>query len=118
MSSRLVRRLVSEETAMGAAETSDEGLLERFLTGEELESQDAFRALVKRHGPRVLGICRHVLDREHDAEDAFQATFLTLARKGASIRNRRVLASWLHEVAHRVALRARARAGRRRLIES
>jgi RNA polymerase sigma factor (sigma-70 family) len=117
MSSRLARRLVSEDTAVGAAETSDEDLLARFLTGEELESQDAFRALVKRHGPKVLGICRHVLDREHDAEDAFQATFLTLARKGASIRNRRVLAGWLHEVAHRVALRARARASRRRTME-
>jgi RNA polymerase sigma factor (sigma-70 family) len=58
-----------------------------------------------------------VLDREHDAEDAFQATFLTLARKGASIRNRRVLAGWLHEVAHRIALRARARANRHRTLE-
>src|SRR5207248_1099652 len=57
------------------------------------------------------------LDRDHDAEDAFQATFLVLARKGASIRNRRALAGWLQEVAYRIALRARARAGRRRACE-
>jgi RNA polymerase sigma factor (sigma-70 family) len=65
----------------------------------------------------VLGICRHVLSQHHDAEDAFQATFLVLARKGGSIRNRRVLAGWLHEVAHRIAVRARASAVRRRTIE-
>ena len=85
-------RLIHDGTVMDPAGLPDEDLLEQFLSGEELESQDAFRALVERHGPRVLATCRHVLDREHDAEDAFQATFLTLARKGASIRNRRVLA--------------------------
>jgi RNA polymerase sigma-70 factor (ECF subfamily) len=95
----------------------DEDLLERFLRGEALESQDAFRALVLRHGPSVLGVCRHVLSRDHDAEDAFQATFLVLARKGASISDPRVLSSWLREVAYRTALRARARTSRRRAIE-
>ena len=55
----------------------------------------------------VLGICRHVLNEEHEAEDAFQATFLVLAQKGGSIRNRTVLAGWLHEVARRIAIKAR-----------
>jgi RNA polymerase sigma factor (sigma-70 family) len=96
---------------------ADEDLLERFLRGGAIEAQDAFRALVRRHGPSVLGVCRHVLVRDHDAEDAFQATFLALARKGATIADRRVLSSWLREVAYRTALRARARAGRRRAIE-
>jgi RNA polymerase sigma factor (sigma-70 family) len=98
-------------------EISDENLLEQFLHGEEFDSQAAFRALVERHGPMVLGICRHVLNQHHDAEDAFQATFLVLARKGSSIRNPRVLAGWLHEVAHRIAVKARASAVRRRTLE-
>jgi len=103
---------------MGCADDlSDELLLEIYLGGEEIESQEAFRALVVRHGPMVLGICRHVLNEHHEAEDAFQATFLVLARKGALIRNRRVLAGWLHEVAHRIAIKARASAARRRIIE-
>jgi RNA polymerase sigma-70 factor (ECF subfamily) len=98
-------------------ELSDESLLERFLNGDAIDSQEAFRALVVRHGPMVLGTCRHVLAELHDAEDAFQATFLVLARKGALIRNRRVLAGWLHEVANRIAIKARASAARRRTLE-
>jgi len=101
----------------GAEELSDERLLELYLSGEAVNSQEAFRALVVRHGPMVLGICRHVLNEHHDAEDAFQATFLVLARKGASIHNRRVLAGWLHEVAHRIAIKARASSARRRTRE-
>jgi RNA polymerase sigma factor (sigma-70 family) len=100
-----------------AGELSDEDLLEQFLNAEDSRSQEAFRSLVERHGPMVLGICRHVLGQHHDAEDAFQATFLVLARKGGSIRNRRVLAGWLHEVAHRIAVKARGSAIRRRTIE-
>ena len=97
----------TEQTAF-ADEHSDEDLLEQFLNAEESGSQRAFGALVERHGPMVLGICRHVLSQHQDAEDAFQATFLVLAKKGGSIRNRRVLAGWLHEVAHRIAVKARA----------
>ena len=84
---------------------------------KRIASQEAFRILVGRHGSRVLGICRHILNREHDAEDAFQATFLALARNGASIRDRCALASWLHEVAYRTALKTRARRSRRQTVE-
>jgi len=93
---------------------SDEELLVRFLDGEGLSSEQAFRAIVARHGPMVMGVCRHALHHEHDAEDAFQATFLTLARKADTIRDRQVLSSWLYEVAYRIAIRARANTARRR----
>jgi len=96
------------------ADSSDEELLLQFLDGDGLSSEEAFRAIVARHGPMVMGVCRHALHHEHDAEDAFQATFMTLARKADTIRDRRVLSSWLYEVAYRVAIRARSRAARRR----
>jgi RNA polymerase sigma factor (sigma-70 family) len=117
MASALAERHTKHGVKVFADDLPDEDLLEQFLNAEESESQEAFRALVERHGPMVLGICRHVLSQHHDAEDAFQATFLVLARKGGSIRNRRVLAGWLHEVAHRIAVKARASAVRRRTIE-
>ena len=96
------------------AGSSDEELLDRFVDGDEESSESAFRAIVGRHGPMVMGVCRHALHHEHDAEDAFQATFLTLSRKADTIRDRRVLSSWLYEVAYRIAIRARAGASRRR----
>jgi RNA polymerase sigma factor (sigma-70 family) len=77
----------------------------------------AFEALVRRHGPMVLGVCRRVLQHAQDAEDAFQATFLVLARKAPSIRQRELVGNWLYGVAHRIALSARAAAGRRRALE-
>jgi RNA polymerase sigma-70 factor (ECF subfamily) len=117
MANTLLRSQIKLDVKERAEGLSDGTLLERFLTGTEVESQDAFRALVVRHGPMVFGICRHVLSEEHDAEDAFQATFLVLAQKGATIRDRRVLAGWLHEVAHRIAIKARASAARRRNLE-
>jgi RNA polymerase sigma factor (sigma-70 family) len=117
MAGMSAKRLIRDGMVAHPVGLPDEDLLERFLGGEELEAQEAFRALIERHGPRVLGICRHVLAREHDAEDAYQATFLTLARRGSTIRNRQALAGWLHEVAHRVALRAHARERRRRFVE-
>jgi RNA polymerase sigma-70 factor (ECF subfamily) len=92
----------------------DDELLDRFLGGHGHASAEAFRALVLRHGPMVMGVCRHVLRLEQDSEDAFQATFLALARKGDTIRNQRVLAGWLHEVAYRIAIRSRANTSRRR----
>jgi RNA polymerase sigma factor (sigma-70 family) len=117
MGSALAERRRQHALDAGADELSDEYLLDQFLNGLEAESQEAFGTLVERHGPMVLGICRHVLQAHHDAEDAFQATFLVLARKGGSIRNGRVLAGWLHEVAHRIAIKAKASAARRRTLE-
>jgi RNA polymerase sigma factor (sigma-70 family) len=117
MTGALAQRRVQHEAEEGARDMSDHGLLERYLTGDEAASGVAFQALVERHGPMVLGICRHILNEEHDAEDAFQATFLVLAQKGGSIRNRTVLAGWLHEVAHRIAVKARVSVVRRRSLE-
>ena len=90
----------------------DEQLIEQFLNGARDEAETAFEVLVKRHGPMVLGVCRQILNRHEDAEDAFQATFLALARKAGTIRDPRVLGGWLYEVAFRIAIRAKARADR------
>ncbi len=90
----------------------DGQLIDQFLTGQKEDSESAFETLVKRHGPMVLGVCRHVLRRDQDAEDAFQATFLVLARKADTIHNREILGCWLYEVAYRTAIRARERRAR------
>ena len=91
----------------------DAQLLERFVAGRDEAGEMAFRALVERHGPMVLRVCQSVLGDRHEAEDAFQVTFLVLARKAGSIRKQRSLGSWLHGVAHRVALRGQTAARRR-----
>src|SRR5262245_9151250 len=110
-----VMRQVRELAAPGdTAAASDAHLLDRFrASGDEA----AFATLVQRHGPMVLGVCRRVLRHHQDAEDAFQATFLVLARKAASIRRRTALASWLYGVARRVAADARRAAIRRQARE-
>lgn len=107
----------SAERGVDFEALSDEQLLQRFLRQGGEGADLAFRTLVVRHGPMVLGVCRNVLREAHDAEDAFQATFLVLARKGKTIRDGRVVGRWLYEVAYRIAVRARSLAARRRAQE-
>ena len=97
-------------------EPTDEQLIDQFLAGKHEGAQSAFERLVNRHGSTVMAVCRHVLKQEQDAEDVFQATFLRLARRAATIQNPRVVGSWLREVAFRNALRLRAQVVRRRAL--
>jgi RNA polymerase sigma factor (sigma-70 family) len=98
-----------------AATLSDRGVEDGQLVDLFVQHRDeaAFAALLLRHGPMVLGVCRRVLGHYHDAEDAFQATFLILARKAASVQPPDQVGHWLYGVAHRTALAARRAAARR-----
>jgi RNA polymerase sigma factor (sigma-70 family) len=96
-------------------EWTDRQLLDDFAARR---NEAAFTALVSRHGPMVLRVCRRVLHHEQDAEDAFQATFLVLARNTGSIRKRDAVADWLHGVAYRTAMQAKRSAARRRNHEA
>ncbi len=109
---RLIQTLYSVGT-LGAL--TDHELLELFLTRDGDVAEDAFAVLVDRHGPMVLSVCRRMLRGSHDAEDAFQAAFLILARRAASIGRREKLAGWLHGVAVRTASESRRRAARERI---
>ncbi len=93
---------------------SDGQLLDRFV---ERSDASAFEAIVERYGPLVWGVCRRVLRHHHDAEDAFQATFLVFARRAASILSREKLGNWLYGVAYQTALKVRATRGKRRVRE-
>jgi RNA polymerase sigma factor (sigma-70 family) len=93
---------------------ADAHLLERFVAGRDMA---AFEALAQRYGPLVLGVCRRVLGNTHDAEDAFQATFLIFARRAATIQSQGAVGSWLCGTAYRVSLKARAGIARRRAQE-
>jgi RNA polymerase sigma factor (sigma-70 family) len=109
----VVRHIRKLAAAPGAGWTDGE-LLERFGACRD---EDAFAALVQRHGSLVWSVCRNVLHHDHDAEDAFQATFLVLARNAGTIRKREALASWLHGVAFRSAMQVKRDAARRRFHE-
>ena len=105
--------LTSQED--GSDRWPDDRLLDAFVRTRD---ESAFAELVARHGPMVYAVCRRVTGHAHDAEDAFQAAFLVLASKGASVRQQGSLASWLYQVAYRIALKARADAARRRVLET
>jgi RNA polymerase sigma factor (sigma-70 family) len=111
-------RWLAHRGAAGAARAEraqgDGQLLERFVNRQD---QVAFEELVRRHGPMVLGVCQRLLGNAHDAEDAFQATFMVLVRRARAVRPRDLVGNWLYGVACRVALSAQARSSRRRARE-
>ncbi len=108
---KLRRRLARDECAAA----TDADLLERFRACRD---EEAFAELVRRHGPMVLGVCRRLLRNADDADDAFQATFLVLVRRGSAVRQLGSVGSWLYGVARRTALEARRSAARRRVKEA
>jgi RNA polymerase sigma factor (sigma-70 family) len=103
-------------TSGAVGSLSDGELLDRFVSGGATDAESAFGALIRRHGSMVFSVCRSVLRDRHEAEDAFQATFLVLARGARSIRRREALGAWLHGVARRVSVRAKQSGVRRRAI--
>jgi RNA polymerase sigma factor (sigma-70 family) len=111
----VVRHIRNLAAGPVTSEPTDGALLRAFLACND---QVAFEALMRRHGAMVLRVCRRVLGDVHNAEDAFQATFLTLAQQAHSIRKKESLASWLHGVAYRMATHAHRAAVRRRRHES
>jgi len=113
--SQVVRQLRGVVAARETAGLTDADLWERYVQERD---DAAFETLVRKHGPMVLGVCRRILRNEQDAEDAFQATFLVLVRKAASLRSPHTIANWLHGVARRTALEARSSASKRRAKEA
>ena len=103
--SPILRFLYKMLGASASGNVTDAELLGRFVSDRD---QAAFELLLWRHGLMVLNVCRDVVHDEHDAEDAFQATFLALVRKAGSISKRQALSGWLYQVAYRIALRLRA----------
>jgi RNA polymerase sigma factor (sigma-70 family) len=113
----VVRQIGSLFDGGSVAGLTDRQLIERFTAARDAVGEAAFAALVRRHGPMVLDICRQLLGDLHDAEDAFQAVFLVLARKARSIGDPDLLGNWLYGVALRTAKKARVRRARRRRNE-
>jgi len=111
---RFLRQLTHGMAAETLNEETDRALVEQFLARRD---EAVFGAIVRRHGAMVYRVCWRVLGQPQDAEDAFQTTFLLLAQKLGAVRNRDSLASWLHGVAHRVALQVKGRAAKRRRLE-
>src|SRR5262249_22949220 len=111
----LLRHIHKLAAGRCAQQWTDRQLLDDFANRR---SEAAFTALVYRHGPMVLRVCRRVLNHEQDAEDAFQATFLVLARSTAAIRKADTVGAWLHGVAYRTAMKAKRSAARRRNHET
>jgi RNA polymerase sigma factor (sigma-70 family) len=109
--SEVIQHLLRTVLLRDGAGLTDLQLLEDYLSRRD---EAALAALVRRHGPMVWGVCRRVLPNYHDAEDAFQATFLVLVRKAASIASPELLANWLYGVAHQTALNARAKVTKRK----
>jgi RNA polymerase sigma factor (sigma-70 family) len=107
----VIRHLHQVMLRQDGAGRTDGQLLASFI---DQKDEAAFEALVRRHGPMVLGVCRRIVRNHHDAEDAFQATFLVLACKAASVKPRERVANWLHGVALRTALKAKAMTAKRR----
>jgi RNA polymerase sigma factor (sigma-70 family) len=110
----IIRHLRQMVLRGDAADMTDDRLLEAFVSRRDAA---AFESLVRRHGPMVLGVCRRLLRDPHDVDDAFQAAFLVLARKAASVSPRRMVGNWLYGVAHTTAVRLRAANARRRVRE-
>src|SRR2546423_14538286 len=106
----VLHRLRGAARRADAAGVPAGALLEAYVAHRD---EAAFEALVRQHGPMVLNTCRRILSNAHDAEDAFQATFLVLVRKAATIQPRHRVAHWLYGVAWRTARKARALAARR-----
>ena len=98
----------------GEERIPDAELVRRYADSRE---EAAFAALVRRYGPAVLRVCYRVLHHSHDAEDAFQATFLVLAREATSMRRQGAVGAWIHEVAYHAALRVRQQMARQRYHE-
>jgi RNA polymerase sigma factor (sigma-70 family) len=118
-----IRQVESSERLSGSVDagmgvdSSDAELLSRFATDRDLAAEGAFTALVRRHGPMVFRVCRQIVGDRHTAEDAFQATFLILARRAGSIQQPELLGQWLHGVAFRTAREARMQQHRRQQRE-
>jgi RNA polymerase sigma factor (sigma-70 family) len=112
--SEIVQHLRNAVLLREGTDLTDGQLLECFVSRRE---PDALEALVRRHGPMVWGVCHRILRNRSDAEDAFQATFLVLVRKAASVTPREMVVNWLYGVAQQTALKARATVAKQRTRE-